>query len=194
MQFEFSNGLSGNGKKILIPAFQLSTAFSLDNLIAVHIRLRSAKNDEEGYGFKYTHHNIPCSEKRAYNLAQMMFKFCLKASPLADDPFMSYEWKSSRRFLNYSKYNSSIKSIAMVCGFEKKNFASHSVRIGGTTLLAAAEYPDSYIKKIGRWLSDCYLKYIHFESISKMKIEKSLCGDPTIFTMSDMRTSNPSAV
>ena len=122
-----------------------------------------------------------------------MFKFCLKASPLSDDPFISYEGKSSRRFLNYSKYNSSIKSIALVCGFDKKKFSSHSLRIGGTTLLAAADYSDSFIKKMGRWSSDCYMKYIHFDSISKMEIGKSLC-DPSIFTMSDMRRSNPSAV
>jgi len=193
VQFEFSCERYGNGKNTLIPAFQITTAFSLDNLIAVHIRLRSAKNDTEGHGFKYTHPNIKVSDKRVYNLAEMMFKFSIKAQPLSEDPFISYESNSSRRYLNYSKYNSTIKSIAKSFGFNTVNFASHSLRIGGTTLLAAAEYPDSYIKKMGRWKSDCYLKYIHFDSISKMRIEKSLC-DPTIFTMSDMMSSNPSAI
>jgi len=194
VQFEFSIGSFGSGEEtLLIPAFQISSEYSLNKLMAVHIRLRSAKNDKEGVGFKYSHPNITCSEKRAYNLAQMMFKFCLIASPLSDDPFISFERKSCRRFLNYSKYNSSIKSLALVCGFDQKKFSSHSLRIGGTTLLAAADYSDSFIKKMGRWSSDCYRKYIHFDSISKMEIGKSLC-DPSIFTMSDMRRSNPSAV
>ena len=40
------------------------------------------------------------------------------------------------------------------------NLNTHSLRIGGATLLSLAGVPDSIIKKMGRWKSDCFKKYI----------------------------------
>lgn len=41
------------------------------------------------------------------------------------------------------------------------NINTHSFRIGGASAAASCGIPDSTIKIIGRWSSDCYRRYIH---------------------------------
>ena len=121
-----------------------------------------------------------------------MFMFASLARPLVNDPFISYDKGSTRWFLDYAKYNKKIKEVAKLCGFDPDQFSTHSMRIAGATLLFAAGYEDSFIKNMGRWKSDIFRKYIHFQSVSKMSIQKSLC-DPTILTTDDVKRSCPSA-
>lgn len=40
------------------------------------------------------------------------------------------------------------------------NLNTHSLRIGGATLLSKAGVPEHIIQKIGRWRSDCFKKYV----------------------------------
>ena len=40
------------------------------------------------------------------------------------------------------------------------NLNTHSLRIGGATLLSKAGVPEHIIQKIGRWSSDCYKRYV----------------------------------
>ena len=40
------------------------------------------------------------------------------------------------------------------------NYSSHSYRIGAATSAALAGVPDRVIKVLGRWFSDCYVRYI----------------------------------
>ena len=41
------------------------------------------------------------------------------------------------------------------------NLNTHSFRIGGASAAASCGIPDSAIKILGRWSSDCYRRYIH---------------------------------
>lgn len=40
------------------------------------------------------------------------------------------------------------------------NLNTHSFRIGGASAAASSGVPDSIIKILGRWSSDCYRRYI----------------------------------
>ena len=47
-------------------------------------------------------------------------------------------------------------SLRGACGLN-----THSFRIGGASAAASAGVPDSVIKIMGRWSSDCYRRYLH---------------------------------
>lgn len=44
--------------------------------------------------------------------------------------------------------------------FFGQNYSSHSFRIGAATTAAAAGIEDHVIKELGRWSSDCYMRYV----------------------------------
>ncbi len=46
-------------------------------------------------------------------------------------------------------------------GLRAEAYAGHSFRIGGATTLALRGTPAYLIQKMGRWSSDCFLRYIH---------------------------------
>ena len=51
------------------------------------------------------------------------------------------------------------KSIQAL-GLKSEAYRSHSFRIGAASWLAVKGVPDETIKKLGRWKSDSYSKYI----------------------------------
>jgi hypothetical protein len=190
IEFEMCNSVSGN--IFFIKPIQ-THEFDIKDMISVHITVRSAKNDEDGEGFKYHHRRQVIGGKVSMCLATDMFNYSCKAKPLNADPFFSFQVnENQRKWLNYEKYNEFIKSIAIACGLNSKNFSTHSLRIGGATLLAAAGHPNHYIQRMGRWKSDAYMKYIHFAISSMNKSQLSLL-DSSIYTMYDLLQSNPTA-
>jgi len=190
IEFEMHNSVNGN--IFFIHPVQ-AHEYDIKAMISVHITVRSAKNDEDGEGFKYFHKRQVIGGKIAMCLASDIYNYSCKAKPLNVDPFFSYSVDANnRRYLNYKDYNEFIKSVAIACGFNSKNFSTHSLRIGGATLLAAAGHPNHYIQRMGRWKSDAYMKYIHFAISSMNKSQLSLL-DSSIYTMSDLIKSNPTA-
>jgi hypothetical protein len=57
-------------------------------------------------------------------------------------------------------YNQRLRGVAIKHGLDPDRVHSHSVRIGGATLLAAAGVPDYVIMAMGGWASAVYLQYI----------------------------------
>ena len=55
-----------------------------------------------------------------------------------------------------------LKASAMDMGHDGAEFATHSLRIGGATTMAATGlYTDDEIRRFGRWKSDCWRKYVY---------------------------------
>ena len=52
-----------------------------------------------------------------------------------------------------SLFQQAIKRIAVKMGLDSSLFSTHSFRIRGASLLAAANVPDYVIQRIGRWKS-----------------------------------------
>lgn len=53
----------------------------------------------------------------------------------------------------------SLNSLSEHC-YDNMSLDTHSFRIGGASLAAQAGVASSVIRKIGRWKSTCFLKYI----------------------------------
>ena len=78
---------------------------------------------------------------------------------------------SKVRRISYSIFNTALKSLTFKAGL-KGNFATHSLRRGGTTVLHHKGAPLPYIRERGQWASDCIYKYIKPSVISKIKNDK----------------------
>ncbi len=58
------------------------------------------------------------------------------------------------------RLNQLIRTLVTQCGVPPSRFSSHSFRIGAASTAATVGIPDWRIQALGRWSSDCYLRYI----------------------------------
>ena len=129
----------------------------------------------------------------AFCLASSMFHWARTARPEAIDPFLSHHGEGRGRwYLTYALYNDAIKKTAAKAGFNPVRFSTHSCRIGGATLLAAAKHPNHYIQRAGRWKSLAFLNYIRW-AVSSMNAALVSLVNPKVFTNADMLKLNPGA-
>lgn len=155
---------------------------------------RSMKNDQLGRGGISTFSTATRGESVAYCVASDMFSWAARAEPLAEDPFLSHcgsevalAWA-----LTGDYFNKLTKLAAETCGLDPKRFSTHSWRIGGASILAAAGHPNHYIQHAGRWRSLAFLDYINW-AVSSMKEALVSLVDPGIFTTAQMMRLNPGA-
>jgi len=167
--------------------------FGVNHLLGVTTLIRSAKNDQDGDGHKCSFSVIKLNKDVAYCVATTMFEWARTARPLPDDPFLSHHGGHlGRWFLTRPIYNDAIKKTAKMSGFDPARFSTHSCRIGGATLLAAAGHPNHYIQRAGRWKSLAFLGYIRW-AISSMNSALVTLVNPLVFTNNDMLRLNPGA-
>lgn len=65
--------------------------------------------------------------------------------------------------LSRSTFIGLLKEALRRSGFNDLLFSGHSFRIGAATSAAAAGVEDHIIKSLGRWNSDCYMRYIRVD-------------------------------
>ena len=53
-----------------------------------------------------------------------------------------------------------IKKALVQAGVAPDSYQSHSFRIGAASTEAEAGFPDSLIKSLGRWRSNCFQRYV----------------------------------
>lgn len=58
------------------------------------------------------------------------------------------------------QFTSIFKKCLLVLGLSPAEFGTHSFRIGAATVAEASGLPDDMVKKLGRWKSDCFRRYI----------------------------------
>ena len=163
-------------------------------LVGVTTYLRSAKADLWGDGYKVSYPVTPLSDNVAYCVATEMFNWAKLARLLPDSPFLSHHAGLGNGMgLPYHAYAEMIKRTALICGFDPLRFSTHSCRIGGATILAAAGLPNHYIAKAGRWKSTAFLEYILYAAESMKSVLASLVN-PKVYTNRDMLRLNPGAV
>ena len=118
-----------------------------------------------------------------------MFEFNKEARPEAEHPFLSWQGKWC---YDVSHLNLAIKQTVVRARFHlnPKLFESHSLRIAGATILAAAGVPDYIIQKYGRWKSDTYIRYIRL-SVKQHQAAASAIFSLKSLSFRDLRRGMP---
>jgi hypothetical protein len=163
-------------------------------LLGVTTTIRSAKNDQAGEGHKTYWNTRELSTSCLFDIVTDMFEWAVYAQPPNNLPFLSFFGGNGKNnfYLTYDVLLNEIKKAARASGFNPNSFGCHSLRIGGASILAAAEYPNHYIQKQGRWKSLAFLAYIHW-SLKSMENALSAIANPSHFTNSDLLHLNPGA-
>ncbi len=157
-------------------------SFSRDNVCGVLINNEAAKNDPEGEGYRFHYPRQMSSVEVAFDIVEILFDWAVCARLSSGDPFVSYRKKW---VLSYSTFQKAIKHVARKLGLDERRYSTHSLRIGGATLLAAAGLPDYIIQLIGRWKSLAFLQYIRSNE-SMFSKALSVLSNPNLFTISHL--------
>ena len=93
-----------------------------------------------------------------YDIVTILYQYVVATRPVRGKPFFYiHELCYS---LTPALYNLRLRTVAAKHGLDPARVHSHSVRIGGATVLAAAQVPDYVIMAMGGWASAVYLQYI----------------------------------
>ena len=134
------------------------------------INVRGAKNDVLGEGHRFDFPAVATNSEKAYDIAHDCFRWAICARPLMGHPFLSFKGKW---VLKYHTLSAAVKKVAVEMGFDPSKFRTHSLRIGGASMLAAANVPDYVIQVQGRWKSLAFLEYVR---IAKKTFDSALAA------------------
>jgi len=177
-----------DGVEVWIPPHE-ACLYSLDSLVAISIKIRSAKNDQGGRGYKYYFtRDAELSALSSFDLIEDMFLLAKMTKPVGEAAFFSM----GTYVLPYRTFNTTVKLVATSHDADEDRFSCHSMRIGGATVLAASNFPDYVIQNMGRWKSLEFLHYLHWNP-STMALAMSSLMNPSVFTFADLTKMNSGA-
>ena len=146
------------------------------------VTVMGGKNDPEGEGQRYQFQSIGKSAIRAFDIVWDLFSWAMRAQPLMGQPFLSF---CNQRVLSYRVLSQAIKLVAREMGVDARRYRTHSLRIGGASMLAVAGVPDYVIQKQGRWKLLAFLEYI---CLTRSSVELVLAAfvNPCLLTLQSM--------
>ena len=164
-----------------VPAWRVHLC-SWEDVRSVVVTVRGGKNDPEGEGQRYQFQSIEKSSTRAFDIVWDLFSWAVRAQPLMGQPFLSFrgQW-----VLSYHVLSQAIKRVAREMGVDARRYRTHSLRIGGASMLAAAGVPDYVIQKQGRWKSLAFLEYIRLAR-SSFELALAAIVNPCLLTVYDV--------
>ena len=74
------------------------------------------------------------------------------------------------RFISY-------RHLLVRMGLDEKSYGDNSFRIGAAMAAGAAGIEDHMIQTLGRWSSDCYVRYIKICRSSISKAQAAMCSN-----------------
>ena len=167
---------------------------NLFDLRSVQIEIKDAKNDQQGSSHRYSFDKRPESfdTTKTFCIAHVAFMWALRSKPVnKKHAFLSYPLvgsanKNARTYPSEEMLRKLLKEEASRHGLDPRRVTLHSIRIGAATTLAAKGAPDVFIKNAGRWLSDCYQRYIHDIVHMNAKISEFL-ANADHYTIDDVK-------
>jgi len=136
--------------------------------------------------------DIIAMPNQAFDVTAILFKWAQIARPSDKRPFFSWTDRGILVTLKSTNINDAIKNIARHFRFPDTNYSSHSLRIGGASVLAAAQVPDYTIQLMGRWKSLAFLDYIRLSTRAFNKAI-ALMSNLSTFTSTDLLHMSSSA-
>ena len=82
------------------------------------------------------------------------------------DPLSPLYLTEEGHALDRSYFVQSVKKVLSELNLNPDHYNGHSFRIGAATSAAEADIPDHLVKTLGRWTSDCYVRYIRTDEDS----------------------------
>ncbi len=140
-------GLSVEG----IPPWEVrSRMVDVNDVESIRFIFRSSKTDQGGRGTYLFLKNESDHEKE---LIKCILYWCIFSGVCTGKPFLSRIYKNRAKVLRPCMVNTMIKEVADQFGFSQVRdaFTSHSLRIGGATLLMANGVGRNTIQRIGGW-------------------------------------------
>lgn len=158
------------GKKF-DPALHLSRSDisfspSIDAPAAMFVKIKASKTDPFKKGVLLT-----IGSSGSTICAVSAVKRYLMSTNYKGGPLFQY---SDGRYLSRDLFTENIRQLLCIGGYNAKNYAGHSFRIGAATSAASANMPAWLIKDLGRWTSDCYERYIRTPSETLIEASKTL--------------------
>ena len=79
--------------------------------------------------------------------------------------------------LTRQSFNVQLKILLDHLGLDNRQYSSHSFRHGAATSCSAAGVEDHLIQTLGRWSSNCYIRYIHTPESAISRAQRQMCVD-----------------
>jgi hypothetical protein len=136
----------------VIPYSQVTSISTFQDIYAVRIILRSAKNDQARRG-KKTFFTAEDFGPGTINIVRVLYDWARRSKTQHGGILLSHWDESSGNVscLSYNNLTNTVKKVAHELGFDKSKFAAHSPRIGGASTLRACKAPDPLIQMMGHW-------------------------------------------
>ena len=109
------------------------------------------------------------------------------------NPFRPLFELESGKAISRSQVSEALKLGATALGLDPRRYATHSLRRGGITAMAAAGIPTEVIRRWGRWLSDCWRRYVFGTAEELRNLSRTMVEvDYTLaMALEDFRVSVP---
>lgn len=144
--------------------------------------VRKSKTDQKGVGFSRWHsrtkHTVICPVKAVIRLL-LLFPSSDPDLPISAFESTCLPHRRGQPIITRRVLAEALKSAGQRLGEDPRDYASHSLRIGGTTALALLKVPDHIIMKLGNWTSTAYLRYCRlvrdsFQDLADLMASSSL--------------------
>ena len=119
-----------------------------------------------------------------YDIVAVLYEYVQRVRPARGKPFFHIPrllWS-----LSPAHYNLRLRTVAVKHGLDPDRVHSHSVRIGGATVFAAAQVPDYVIMAMGGWASAVYLQYVR-PSVLLYAAAQAALADAGLITAQSIR-------
>ena len=77
--------------------------------------------------------------------------------------------------LSRNYFMSKLKTLLSYLGFVDSDYSGHSFRIGAATTCASNGIQDHMIQTLGRWQSNCFMRYIRTSDRDIISAQKMMC-------------------
>lgn len=124
-----------------------------DNATFLNLRLKASKTDP----FRSSTTITIGGTSGIYCPVRALQTYLLRTSTDHAGPLFCY---SNGTALTRSQFTKELRALLAQGGYNTAHYAGHSFRIGAATTAASRGLPHWLIQTLGRWSSDCYLRYI----------------------------------
>ena len=136
----------------------------IDSNLYVRIKMSKVDPFRQGHVLLITPTNTPICAVSA-------MRFFLQCQGNSPGPLFKF---ANGTFLTRNKLNCFMKSWLSPLHLNANRFSSHSFRIGAASTAAAAGLPSWLIQALGRWSSQCYIRYIRMSPSTISAVPRKL--------------------